>query len=578
MVEKNAPPQADEVKEVAVNREVVVNHEVVVKKSKISMVWIVPLVVLVLGATIVYKTLRDAGVPIVVTFETADGLEAGKTKIRYKDVDIGLVDAIRVSDDATHVILDATLDRHAEKYLLETTRFWVVRPSVTLQGITGLGTLLSGAYINIDPGTGQPTREYEGMEIPPVLSLGSDARQFVLHAEELGSVNVGSPIIYRGFKVGEVLSYGMMDDDRAVEIKFFVREPHHDLVFTESKFWDVSGMDVQASADGFDVKIASMTSLLTGGIAFETSKRITNRVTAEEHTVFQLHRRHSDIDYFEKSKNAVRFHFDDTLRGLSVGAPVEYRGIKVGEVSDISVDFDPETLEIKLPVTAMIEPERFGGVEANETERAERLTRFIELGMRGQLKSGSLITGALFVDLVMEPDTPIRLVSGPDYEIQEIPTIRSTSEQILSSVEDVVVKLDRLMTRIDKLEIEKLFNHATGATEELEKLVASVDITETVKSVNDLLDSARPVMNNLERLIVGADRALVEIRPQIADIFEQAEATFADLNTLLAADSPTQTDVRAMLKEIAEMARSFRNLTTYLERHPEALLKGKSGN
>jgi len=142
----------------------------------------------------------------------------------------------------------------------------------------------------------------------------------------------------------------------------------------------------------------------------------------------------------------------------------------------------------------------------------------------------------------------------------------------------VVVKLDRLMTRIDKLEIEKLFNHATGATEELEKLVASVDITETVKSVNDLLDSARPVMNNLERLIVGADRALVEIRPQIADIFEQAEATFADLNTLLAADSPTQTDVRAMLKEIAEMARSFRNLTTYLERHPEALLKGKSGN
>lgn len=553
--------------------------EVVVKKSKISMVWIVPIVVLVLGATIVYKTIRDAGIPITLTFVSADGLEAGKTKIRYKDVDIGLVDSVRISDDATHVILGATLEKHAEKYLAETTRFWVVRPRVTLQGITGLGTLLSGAYINIDPGTGASAREFEGLETPPILDLDSDARQYILHSEEIGSVSVGSPIMYRGFQVGEVLSYEMMEGDTGVEIKFFVDDPHHQRVFTESKFWDVSGLDVRAGADGLDVEIASIESLMIGGIAFETSPRVTKREPAPENTVFKLHRRHSDIDYFEGYQRTVRFFFEDSLRGLSVGAPVEYRGIKIGEVTDISAEFNSETNEIILPVTAVIEPERFMamGIELDYDEEAaeKRFNRFIELGMRAQLKSGSLISGALFVDLVMEPDTPVRLVGGPDDEIREIPTIQSTTEQILDSVKGVVAKLDNFMTKMDSLEIERLVSSAADTVEGMEKLVTSEDLAAAIKSVKELLDSLQPVMEDLDKLIANADSSIVEIRTGISDILEQAESTLADLDKLLAEDSPTQTEVRAMLKEISGMARSLRSLTDYLERHPEALIKGK---
>jgi paraquat-inducible protein B len=568
MVDKKSNPPAGEA------------GEVVVKKTKISMVWIVPLVVVVLGATILYKTLRDAGIPIVLTFETAEGLEAGKTSIRYKDVEIGLVDAIRVSDDATHVVLDATLIRRAEMYLVETTRFWVVRPRVTLQGITGLGTLLSGAYINFDPGTeGKPVREFKGLEVPPMLELGSDVRQYILHAEELGSISVGSPIIYRGFIVGEVLSYRMMDDDTAVEIKFYVRDPHHEQVFTDSKFWDVSGMDVKAGADGLDIKIASVESLMIGGIAFETPKQFSRGVPAKEHTIFLLHRRHSDINYYENLKRKIRFYFDDSLRGLSEGAPIEYRGIKIGEVVDIAAEFDEETMEIRLPVTAEIEPERLtvlgADLDLSEKAAAERMSRFIELGIRGQLKSGSLISGALFIDLVMEPDTPIRLKSGPNPEIPEFPTIRSRGQQIMTSVQDVVAKLDHFMTKLNKLELEELVSSAAGAAEGIETLVKSEDLNGAVESAKELLEATQPVMKEIEQLVAEADTGLAEIRSGILDILERAETTMADLNALLAEGSPTQTDLRAMLQEITGMARSLRTLTDYLERHPEALIKGK---
>lgn len=577
MVEKKtSTPPADEA------QEVVVDQEVVVKKAKISMVWIVPLVVVVLGGIIIFKTIRDAGIPITLTFESAEGLEAGKTMIRYKDVDVGLVDAIRISDDLTHVVLDVTVNRHAEKYLVETTRFWVVRPRVTLQGITGLGTLLSGAYINIDPGTeGTPTREFEGLEIPPVLQLDSDARKYVLHAEDLGSISVGSPIIYKGFNVGEVLSYRMMDDESVVEIEFFVRHPYHEQIFTGSKFWDVSGLDVRAGADGIDVKVASLESLMIGGIAFENSTLMERRVLADEKTVFKLHRRQSDIDYFGELKRKVRFYFEDSLRGLTVGAPVEYQGIKIGEVTDISASFDPETLEIKLPVTAVIEPERFAvlgaEIETDEKKAAERLAQLVELGLRGQLKSGNLISGALFVDLVMEPDTPIRLVGGPEAEIPEMPTIPSTTEQIVNRVEDIVIKLDQFMARIDNLEIEKLVSSAVGTVEGIEKLVESEDLTGALKSTRDLLEAVQPVIGDLRRLVVNVDEELVGTSAGIADILEQAETTFINLNKLLESDSPTQTDVRSMLKEISGMARSFRSLADYLERYPEALIKGKPG-
>jgi paraquat-inducible protein B len=567
MVDKKSNPPSEEA------------GEVVVKKTKISMVWIVPLVVVVLGGIIIYKTLRDAGIPIVLTFETADGLEAGKTKIRYKDVEIGLVESIRVSDDATHVVLGAIIDRHGERYLAETTRFWVVRPRVTLQGISGLGTLLSGAYINIDPGTGSPEREFKGLEVPPMIELGSDVRQYILHAEELGSISVGSPILYRGFIVGEVLSYEMMEDDDAVEIKFYVRDPFHERVFTDSRFWDVSGMDVIAGAGGLDVKIASVETLMIGGIAFETPSQFSRGEPAKEHSIFQLHRRHSDIDYFESLKRKIRFYFEDSLRGLTEGAPIEYRGIKIGEVVEIAAEFDEETLEIRLPVTAEIEPQRFAVLGAqfdtSDAVAAERFSRFIEVGMRAQLKSGSLISGALFIDLVKEPDTPVRLVSGPNPEIPEFPTIRSKGQQILASVQDIVAKLDKFMTKLDTLELEKLVSRAAGAAEGLDTLVNSEDLTGAVKSVKELLDAAQPVMEEIEQLVADADTGLVEIKSGISAILERAEVTMVNLDKLLAEGSPTQTDLRAMLQEIAGMARSIRTLTAYLERHPEALLKGK---
>ncbi len=532
--------------------------EVVEKPSKVSIVWIFPIAAALLGVWLLYRSITEAGIPITLTFETASGLEAGKTMIKFKDVQIGLVDTIEVSEDMQHVVLNATVDRTAQRYLHETTRFWVVRPRITTEGISGLSTLLSGAHITLDPGSGVDSRAFTGLETAPIVNMGTAGRRYVLHAQDLGSIGVDSPIYYRGIRVGEVLSYEMEGVDDAISIEIFVDAPHHDLVWQNTQFWNVSGIDVTVDADGMNIHTASLTALLIGGIAFETRPVSADSVRAEEGQVFELYRRHDDIDLGYSRHWSYVAYFNESVRGLSTGAPVELLGLKIGEVSEIGFEFDPDTLAFRIPVTLAIEPERllaYGGLQDDLTDdqeqSEERARGMIAAGLRAQLKTGSLLTGQLFVDLVMMPGSPEQYAHGTS-PLFEFPAVGTTG---LARIEE---SLNEVLARIRDLPLERLISNAADAAESINRLANDPELTDAIYNSNQTLEDfdqlARDASFQLERLGTSIQQTL----------------------------SPTSTmglgaGLADAIGEFARTARSIRFLATYLERHPEALIQGKPG-
>ena len=287
------------------------------KKRRISIVWLVPLVAVFIGGWLVYKALSEKGPTITITFKSADGLEAGKTKIKYKDVELGLVNSIVLSKDLSQVIVTAELVKQAENFISENTRFWVVRARVAAGGVSGLGTLFSGAYIGLDPGKPGKRQQFQGLEVPPVVTTDLPGSHFVLRAPSLGSLNVGAPVFFRRIEVGQVVSYQLDEDGQAVTIQVFVHDPHHKLVFKNTRFWNASGLDVTIGADGIRVDTEAFVTLMVGGIAFDTPLNMEPGEPAEQNDVFDLYQNRESIS--EKTyahKTQWLLYFDGGVRGL----------------------------------------------------------------------------------------------------------------------------------------------------------------------------------------------------------------------------------------------------------------------
>ena len=289
------------------------------QKRRISIVWLVPLVALAIGGWLVYKAISEKGPTVTITFKSAEGLEAGKTKIKYKDVELGQVDSIELDDDLSQVIVKAELVKKAKNFLSENTRFWVVRARVAAGGVSGLGTLFSGAYIGLDPGKpGKPATHFKGLEVPPVVTADLPGSHFVLRAASLGSLNVGVPVYFRRIEVGQVVSYQLDEDGQAVTVKVFIHDPHHQLVRKNTRFWNASGLDVAIGADGIRVDTESFVTLMIGGIAFDTPANMEPGEPAEENEVFKLYKNRESIS--EKTyarKKRWLLHFDSGVRGLN---------------------------------------------------------------------------------------------------------------------------------------------------------------------------------------------------------------------------------------------------------------------
>jgi paraquat-inducible protein B len=533
------------------------------RKKQISIVWLIPIVAVLIGGWLAYKGLSEKGPMVTITFESAEGLEAGKTLVKYKDVKIGQVQTVRFNADLSRVIVEAELVKEAEPFLTENTRFWVVRPRVTASGVSGLGTLFSGAYISMDPGKeGRAERKFKGIEIPPVVTTGMPGRDFVLQATSLGSLDIGAPVYYRQIQVGQVIGYELEEEGQSLKIKIFINAPHDKLVFKNTRFWNASGFDLKLDASGLTLNTESMVSIMLGGIAFDTPTSLEVGGPAEEGQIFRLYETRASI--FERTyteKVYYILYFNESIRGLAVGAPVEFRGIKIGQVVDIKSEFDLKKASPRIAVLIETEPQRWkvAGTEQEGTVEGskEAIAKLVAKGLRAQLKTGSLLTGQLFINVDFYPDAPkAQIKYGEKFPV--LPTIPAPLQIITARVND-------LLSKIETVPIEQIGKDLGDTLQNVKKLSESRELLEALQSLNETLQDTRKLAQNLN----------TNVAPAITTTLDQAQQTLISVEGTLGKDSPLQYELRNAIKELGESARSLRVLLEYLERHPDALIFGK---
>jgi len=508
----------------------------------IQLVWLIPLIAVLVGGWLAVKAIIDRGPTITISFETAEGLEAGKTKIKFKDVEVGLVNSVVLSEDFKRVIVTADLVKGTERYLAEDTRFWVVRPRITGGDVSGLGTLLSGAYIGVDTGkSGKSTRSFTGLKAAPVFSFDVPGREFVLRGSDLGSLDPGTPVYFRRIQVGQIVSYELDKDGRGVTLKLFVNAPYDQHVTSNTRFWHASGFDVTLDASGVKIQTQSVVAMLSGGLAFETPAESAALPPAAAGAEFRLfaHRAEAMTNPDPIVMKSMMV-FRESVRGLAPGAPVDFRGIVVGEVTAIRVELDPATLHISIPVEVNIYPRRLGTrlvkqqAVLSDRERREFLNAMMAHGLRAQLRTGNLLTGQLFIALDFFPHAP-KVKTASIGDVFELHTVSSGMTELQETIASITKK------------IQDLPLGEIGA-----------DLRQTLQSANQLLQRF--------------DRDLApEARAAIVDVRKALAAT----EGVLKPESPLQQDARDAMRELARAAQAFRILADYLERHPEALIQGK---
>ena len=533
-------------------------------KRSFSIVWVVPIVALLIGGWLAYKAWSEKGPEIKITFASADGLEANKTKIKYKDVEVGTVTNIELKKDLSGVIVTAEMTRDADRYMNDKTLFWVVRARVAAGEVSGLGTLFSGAYIGINPSTeGKPARQFTGLEKPPVVTAGMPGRHFVLTADTLGSLDVGSPVYYRGIKVGQVIAYDFDEKAEAVNIRVFINAPYHEKVMQDTRFWNASGIDVTLNTEGVKVDTQSLVSIMLGGVAFDLPEMFEANQQAEEDMVFTLYANHELTK--EKTYTVKRYYmmyFNQNVRGLTAGAPVEIMGIKLGEVADVKLEMNQDNMSVRIAVLVMIEPERIdtivegqvahAGKEIvlSEQEVRDNMRKLVAKGLRAQLKPGNLLTGQLYVDLDFYKDAPpaeSQTVNG--YPV--FPTIPAPLEQI-------VQRVSRILENFEKVPFEEI----------------GKDLQATIVTLNETLTELKSISGSVNaETLPRVNTALNDLQKTL----EAAEGTFEGLRATLGPDSALNYNAGVIMKELSATIRSIRSLMDYLEREPQSLIFGKEG-
>lgn len=512
-----------------------------------SLIWLIPIVAALVGITLVAKLLRDRGPEITLSFKSAEGLEAGKTAVKYKEVQIGTVQGITLAPDRLTVNVTVQLKKEASSFTAEDTRFWVVRPRLDTSGISGLSTLLSGAYIGADAGVSEETkREFTGLEVPPIVTRDSSGQQFLLRAKDIGSLDIGSPVYFRRIKVGQVAAFELDGDGRGVTLRVFVNAPYDKFIGANTRFWQASGIDAQLSASGFTLRTQSLATILLGGIAFQSPDDVMGPI-AKENAVFSL-----GVDEATAMKEpdgpaqTLLLYFSQSLRGLSPGAPVDFRGVVIGEVKSIGVEFDRAERDFRMPVLVQVYSDRLRrkagdpGRVSTVTQQ-QRLQYLIGKGLRAQLRNGNLLTGQVYVALDFFPKSPQVKVDTTQALI-ELPTVPNSLDEIQSQVQEIASKLN-------KVPYEEI----------------AANLRTTLAALNKTLTSAESAARNIDSTVT----------PELAAAIKDVRKTVNTTERTLAEDSPLQLDLRQTLQELTRAAGSLRILTDYLERHPESLLRGK---
>jgi paraquat-inducible protein B len=548
----------------------------VVPSRRISLVWAIPIVAALVAAFLGWHTLSQQGPVMTISFHDAAGLEAGKTRVKFKDVELGVIDHIALSANLSHVEVHAQMRKEAAAFLTDRARFWVVRPRLSASGVSGLETLVSGAYIAVDPGPegGAKQLVFTGLEDPPIVRSDVAGQSFVLKAARIGSLGPGSPVFYRDFNVGYVLGYDPGDMGDNVTIHVFIRAPYDRYVRDGSRFWNASGLSVKIGSNGVQVQLASLQALVAGGITFDTPQNVAQAEPSREGTEFRLYESEDDAvsARLQRRIPLVSYFEGSSVRGLDRGSPVEMYGIRIGTVTEVKLEFDRATNRARLPVNFELEPERLGLPE--ETAKSAEdvhaaAAQMIARGLRSQLQSSNLLTGQLVLALDYFPNAPPAELAREGASIV-LPSMPPQMEGLARSASEIMDKLSNLP--LDQI-ADNLNKTLSGTNE----LANAPELKQTIVSLAATVASLRDTMKHVDAGLTPTMRRLPEIAGSLQATLTKANKLAGSVDNGYGDESKFRRDIDRLLAQLNDTARSVRVLTDLLSQNPEALVRGWPG-
>ena len=542
------------------------------KRSAFSFVWILPIVAAIIGAYLAFTTLSQRGPEIVISFRSADGLTAGQTKVRHKAVDLGTVTSIRLADDMSHVIVHVRMNSEADPYLTDHARFWVVRPRLSGASISGLETLISGGYIEMDPGEkgGKTLRTYTGLENPPGVRSDEPGTTFVLTTPRIGSLGSGSPVFYRDIVVGEVLDYHLPEGNGLITVNVFVRAPYDKWVRTATRFWNASGINIAFGGSGLHLELESVQAVLSGGVAFNTPEDGRDTASAKQDASFDLFQNEDAANasgYKQRIKTVM--YFQTSTSGLADGSPVQIYGQQIGNVTDVRLELDPVNATARVRVAAEIQPERLRALGGQADDTPEAVSRrLVSRGMRAELTTTSYITGALAVSLDFPSSPPPGSVSMEDGAIV-LPTLGGGFSGIITTASEILQK-------VGAIPFAQIGSNAATLLATLNSTVGGPEVKQAINAATGALVDVQGLVRRTDAGLTPLMRRLPEIASNLDQTLNRASQLVGSVNNGYGSNSQFSRDLERLMSQFNDAARSVRLLADFLDRHPEALIRGRT--
>jgi paraquat-inducible protein B len=536
------------------------------RSRRLSVIWVIPLFAVAIGGWLAWDTWSKEGPTIRISFDSGEGLQAGQSQLKFKDIVFGTVKSLELAADRTHVVVTVATTHQAEPLLTDKTIFWVVKPRIFAGNVSGLETLLSGSYIGMMPGQtgGKEQRKFVGQEDPPILQTNVPGHTFMLKAKKLGSISVGSPVFFRDLNVGEVLGWDIADMAEYVTIRAFVRAPYDSYVHDETRFWNASGVSVKLGGTGIDVQLESLKALLLGGIAFETpAAEIHTAVTAENH-VFPLF---TDRDAANNASYTRKIpaisYFPGSVKGLAPGSEVTMHGLQVGHVIDVRLEYDRAKDIIVAPVRYEIEPERIVGVGQRvfKTDQ-ESVEAVLSKGLRASLQSASLITGQQVVALDFVTDAPPATVTMEEGDFVLPTTEGGGFAGLASSAND-------LLGKVNAIPFDQIGQSLNGILKSVNDMTQGPQMKKALTDLSAMIASAQGMIQRLDT------KQLPELTAGLEKTLTSANKLVLSLDSGYGDNTKFNRDLDRLMAQTTDAVRSIRALTDLLARHPEALIKGR---
>lgn len=539
------------------------------KSKGFSAIWVIPIVAAVIGGWMVFQNLLQEKPVVEVAFKNAAGIEAGKTLVKFRDITIGKVTKVEFGKDLGTILVTLEFEGIDTDHISEKTRFWIVKPRIGAGGVSGLDTLLSGAYIDTDPPAevGEPATKFVGLEEPGNYQSGNPGTSYTLKTTNLGSLSRGSPIKYRDVKVGQVTRYRLAENSAAVDIEIFIHDPYDKLVSQDTRFWNISGIEVDVGSEGVKVDMESLATLIAGGIAFSNTDASSGK-QARADSVFNLYETEDEREVAEEVAFYVpmKLYFANGVNGLLKGAPVEYKGLRLGTVDKVSAEASVDKSELLTFATIRIEPGRLPGEDSRRQDSDESRTKAVHQffdglaarGVRAQLKTGNLLTGKSLIVLAEFPKSapePVKYANG----VVIFPTAPESLAGIMEKADGIMTKVNQILAKVDAIPITRIGNNLAQTTTNINKV--------PLEEIGNNLAIASAKLDAIPVTQISND--LLKTLTSINDLVESLNAAQGGVMGVQA---------HQVLSEITKAARALRGMAEYLERHPEALLKGKKSN